>query len=297
MKFLRRSKQKNQAGFTLIEVMITVMILSVLTVMSSQSLQQAIKNKLKLQDQIDDVSRMRDALKLIERDINQAYHYRDLEKELIEMNKKKKQQQRQGQVPSPIGPGAPAGGIVDQPKDPSETPEDPNEPKATRLDPVTHFKGEEEKLNFVTMNSMNLYKNNFQAEFSEVGYYLRDCKSLSDEKKSSKCLVRRSSEHVDQDVTRGGQEIVLLEDVSEFKLKYLGHGKQDWNSVWHTDASGDGATKNNFPDAVEISLTIEKFKNKKKKTFSMQIVASVHFPNNAEGGQKSETKSENASPF
>lgn len=275
-------------GFTLIEVMITVMILSILTVMSSQTLQQAIKNKLKLQDQLDDVSRMRDALKLMERDINQAFHYRDLEKELIEMNKKKMQRQKQTPVP---------GGVVDQPKDPSETPEDPNEPKATRLDPVTHFKGEEEKLNFVTMNSMNLYKNNLQAEFSEVGYYLRDCKSLSDDKKTSKCLVRRSSEHVDQDVTRGGNETILLEDISEFKLKYLGRGKQEWNSVWHTDASGDGATKNNFPDAVEISLTIEKLKNKKKKTYSMQIVASVHFPNNAEGEQKSENKAEAATPL
>ncbi len=284
---------RNQSGFTLIEVMITVMILSVLTVMSSQTLQQAIKHKLKLQDQIDDVSRMRDALKLVERDINQAFHYRDLEKELIEINKKKKQRQQQ----APGNPGIPQGGIVDQATDPNEIPEDPNEPKATRHDPVTHFKGEEEKINFVTMNTMNLYKNNLQAEFSEVGYYLRDCKSLSDDKKTSKCLVRRSSEHVDQDVTRGGAETILLEDISEFKLKYLGRGKQEWNSVWHTDASGDGATKNNFPDAVEISLTIEKLKNKKKKNYSMQIVASIHFTNNAEGEQKSESKAETATPF
>lgn len=294
MRYQAHSLKKNETGFTLIEVMITVMILSILTVMSSQTLQQAIKNKLKLQEQIDDVSRMRDALKLMERDINQAFHYRDLEKELIAMNKKKQQQKQQQQ---PVAPGFPRGGIVDQPVDPIDNQEDPNEPKATRLDPVTQFKGEEEKLNFVTMNSMNLYKNNLQAEFSEVGYYLRDCKSLSDDKKTSKCLVRRSSEHVDQDVTRGGTETILLEDISEFKLKYLGRGKQEWNTVWHTDASGDGATKNNFPDAVEISLTIEKLKNKKKKTYSMQIVASIHFPNNSEGGQKSENKAEAATPF
>lgn len=292
MRYQAHSLKKNETGFTLIEVMITVMILSILTVMSSQTLQQAIKNKLKLQEQIDDVSRMRDALKLMERDINQAFHYRDLEKELIAMNKKKQQQKQQQQ---PVG--FPRGGIVDQPVDPIDNQEDPNEPKATRLDPVTQFKGEEEKLNFVTMNSMNLYKNNLQAEFSEVGYYLRDCNSLSDDKKTSKCLVRRSSEHVDQDVTRGGTETILLEDISEFKLKYLGRGKQEWNTVWHTDASGDGATKNNFPDAVEISLTIEKLKNKKKKTYSMQIVASIHFPNNAEGEQKSENKAEAATPF
>ncbi|WP_347358513.1 prepilin-type N-terminal cleavage/methylation domain-containing protein, partial [Bdellovibrio sp.] len=86
---------KKSSGFTMIELMITITILGTLTLLTAQSIQQAVKAKVKLQDQIDDVSRMRDALRLLERDINLAYHYRDLEKEIDQLVKKKPANQQQ----------------------------------------------------------------------------------------------------------------------------------------------------------------------------------------------------------
>lgn len=270
---------KNQRGFTLIEVMITIMILATLTVLTAQAINQAIKNKVKIQGQIDDVSRMRDAVRLIERDINLAYHYRDLELELQKLVKNQGKTQQQIQAEAQAAAQAAAGfGAMPQPQtDPTERREVP------RVDPTTHFVGNAESVNFVTMNHARTVLDSAQADFAEIGYTLKDCKGLSENAETSKCLWRRSTPFVDTDVTKGGDEVVLLEHVSEFKLRYIGKGKQDWVTDWRTDQGGDGVTKNRFPTAVEVSVTVEKDGSGKKKKYSMQVVVPIHFPNNEEG--------------
>lgn len=262
----------NRRGFTLIEILITLAILSAMTLLTTQSIQQAIKSKVKIQDQMDDVSKLRDALKLMERDINLAFHYNDIESEMDKLIAKYKKS------------GSPSsGGPTSLPGSPNYTYyEQDNSPKATRQSPVTHFMGEAEKINFVTMNNARVVRNSRQADFVEVGYELKECKSLNPENSSGKCLWRRSSPYADEDVTRGGQEVALLEHISEFKLRYIGKGKQDWVSEWKSGVGADGATKDKFPDAVEISITFEKQIKGKSKKYSMQIVAPLHFPNNME---------------
>ena len=63
----------------------------------------------------------------------------------------------------------------------------------------------------------------------------------------------------------------MLEGIKEFKVRYLATGK-DWANSWES--------KDTYPDAVEISLTVERGEKEKKKKISMQIVATVRFPNN-----------------
>ena len=75
---------KRNFGFTLIETIITLMIMAVLTLMAARTIQQAFRAKTKIQNQIDQVGQVKDTLRLIERDINLAYHYLDLEKDLAE---------------------------------------------------------------------------------------------------------------------------------------------------------------------------------------------------------------------
>lgn len=271
---------KSRSGFTMIEMMITLAILSTLTVLTAQSITQAIKAKTKMQDQIDDVSRMRDAVRLIERDINLVYHYRDVEKELEQLLKKKSSKQSQSQQSDQS-----FGDFT------NENEQDPQRREVPRQDPETHFVGNGESLNFVTMNNARTVRNQQQADFIEVGYSLKDCKNLRDDKGSSKCLWRRSSPFADLDVTKGGDEVVLLENVSEFKLRYIGKGKQDWVSDWRSDAGGDGATKGKFPLAVEVSVTVEKKVKTKNKKYSMQVIVPIHFPNNPEEGANAKAQS------
>jgi prepilin-type N-terminal cleavage/methylation domain-containing protein len=261
----------SQKGFTLIEMLITVAILGTMTVLATQSIQQAIKSKGKIQAQIDDISRMRDALRLIEADINEAFHYRDVEKEITDLVNKT----------TPATPGTPGPRTPTQPAFANPQQYTPP-PEVVRVDPVTQFVGNGESINFVTMNNARMIRNLKQADFIEVGYALKDCKSLGGNQGSSKCLWRRTTSWVDDDVTKGGDEVVLLENVSEFKLRYIGKGKDDWVGDWRTDAGGDTVTKNHFPSAVEVSLTVEKKEGGKSKKYSMQIVAQVRFANNEE---------------
>ena len=279
---------RRQRGFTLIEVMITITILGTLTVLVAQTIQQAIKSKVKVQGQVDDASRMRDAGRLIERDINLAYHYRDIEKEL-EQILKKKNNPNQGQNPNP-------GGIV-PPTDPdaigSQTSTGERR-EVPRRDPETHFVGSNEKLNFVTMNNARTVRDTRQADFVEVGYELKDCKSLKENGGNSKCIWRRTSPYVDLDVEKGGTEIVLLENVTEFKFRYIGKGKQDWNENWRSDAQGDGVTKGKFPTAVEMSLTMTKKEGTREKKYSVQVITPIHFPNNPEDKPNAQTNQQNS---
>ena len=271
----------NKRGFTLIEVMIAVAILATLTMLVARSIQQGIAAKAKIQGQIDDISKMRDALRLMERDINLAYHHRDFEKDLEETLKKKKNPN-----PTPSNPsGNPFSPLTGQPTAPMTpdpvTPDPPRE--APRQDPSTHFVGTGEEMSFVTQNTARMVRNSRQADFIEVGYSLRNCKS-ADGSQNSNCLWRRSSNSVDKDVSKGGDEVVLLEDVTDFKLQYIGKGKQDWVTSWRSDEGGDAITKNNFPQAVEITLGVSKGPDGGRKTYKLTIVASVHFPNNKEAG-------------
>ena len=264
---------KNSKGFTLIELMITIAILGTLTVLAANAISQAIKTKVKLQDQIDDVSRMRDGMRLMEKDINMAFHYRDVEKDLYDIVKKKNNPQTPPTYPpQPTNPGI-------NKFDPFAT-----NRELPRKDPVTHFVGQADSMNFVTSNNARTVKDTRQADFVEVGYSLKDCKSLSGEGATSKCLWRRSTPYVDDDVTKGGDDTVLIENVTEYKLRYIGKGKQDWVDTWRSDDGGDGITKGKYPEAVEISLTVEKSNKGRKKKYSMQNIVPIHFPNNPDGG-------------
>lgn len=258
---------KRRAGFTLIEVLISITILAVLGALIARTVQQGIKAKVKIQGQLDQVSKMRDALRLIERDVNQAFHYRDIQKELADLVKKSKRPRPNPGVPNP-NPGP----IAEIPAPPPESP---------RPNVETQFDGTEDAIHFVTMSDSRLIRDLRQADFIEVGYFLKDCQS-TDGTRSSKCLWRRTSAVVDDEVSKGGEEFPLLENVTEFSLQYLGKGKQDWVKTWRSFGGSDALTEGRYPLAVQISLSADQEEKGKKKKYSMQIVSSIHFPNNKE---------------
>lgn len=254
-------------GFTLLEVILAITILSTLSLLSSQAISRALKARGKIQQEVDDVSTLRDSMRMLRTDINLAFHHRDIEQETLDI------------VNKPSTPSVPAGAPP-----PPAPPVQPVKRQTKRYSPVTQFYGTESEINFVTLNSGRLTTANAQADFIEVGYSLKSCNNLTSGQ-ASKCLFRRTQNVVDDDVKTGGNEIVMLENVTEFKLRFIGDGKQDWVSSWDSSSKGsDGGTRDRFPDSVEISLTIEREIEKKPKSYSMQIVAPVHFPNN--GAQK-----------
>lgn len=273
---------KRSNGFTLIEVLISVAIMSTLGLLAAQTIKQAINQKKIIQEIVNETSRLRDGVKIFEKDIQLTYHHRDWEKDILDLAKKNKKA-------APATPGGPAAAATPLPFDANGNVITEAPAEAARKDPTTEFVGKENEVHFVTMNTGRILKDMPQADFVEVGYTVKDCTSFST-KTSSKCLYRRVSPWVDSDVTKGGDEFVLIENITEFALRYLGRGKQDWNKDWRSDSGGDGATKGNFPWLVELSITYQKDPSKEtSKKHSMQLVIPIHFPNNKEDTSSSDS--------
>lgn len=269
-------------GFTLLELVIVMGLLAFLTINIALNIDNAFKARGRIQVKLEDFSQMRDSLRIMERDFNLAFHYRDLEEEFRAAIKK-----AQSPASAPPNPATPPG-FAPPPGTPPVAPAVPEDPaaaqaealrKQNRVDPATHFIGNDTKVDFVTANTARMVYEQAQADFIEVGYELKSCRRPGADR-SSNCLVRRESTLVEGKVQEGGHENVLLEDVSEFRLRYFGQGKQDWNTEWNSE-TGDAATKSSYPQAIEISLSIERGEEGKKRKVSMQIVAAVRFPNNA----------------
>lgn len=279
----------NRRGFTLIETIITLVIMSVLTIMAARTIQQAFRAKAKIEDQIDQVSQVKDTLRMFERDLNLAYHYQDLQKDLAEELQKAQKQAKASGTPTPSVTPTPA---YDQFGNISAQGGNPFLKSENREDPTTHFVAKENEIHFVTMNSIRLLKDSPQADFGEVSYYVESCKNRADKQFSAgNCLFRRFSPIVDKDVTKGGLPTQLLTDVTEFKMKYYSKTQKDWRDDWNSKNDGDVQTKGRYPEAVEVNLTTEPpvknpNANKKKKKISIQMVIPIHFPNNKENDDK-----------
>lgn len=276
----------NKRGFTLVETIITLMIMAVLTIMAARTIQQAFRARTKIQNQIDQISQVKDTLRLMERDINLAYHHLDFQKELAdELAKTQKPPPNQGNPngnllspppPPPLQPG-------NQPGVPSNNPFLKTE---NRVSPTTQFYAKESEMHFVTMNTVRLIKDSPQADFGEISYYVDTCKFRPDKKfESGKCLFRRTSPLVDKEPTKGGSSTQLLTDVTEFNLRFYSLIQKDWRKDWNSkEEAGDNNTKNRYPEAIEVNLTVEPPpkdpKTEKKKKISLQLVIPIHFPNN-----------------
>jgi prepilin-type N-terminal cleavage/methylation domain-containing protein len=278
---------KTSNGFTLLELMIAISILATLMVFSNQSIQNGFRAKMKLHDQTEDMSSVRDALRVMEKDINLAMHFRDIEMEFKQTVQKSSAgggPQAQTYPGQPVTPTTPAPGATPQQAQANQQQinqtlqqwlqQDPD-----RKDPTTQFVGSSDELHFITMNAPRMSEDIPQADFIKVGYYLSDCKKPGSTGMSTKCLLRSSDPLVETDVTKNGPSTVLLDNVTEFKLRYIGASKQDWVTDWNSK-TGDAGTKDNFPDSVEISLTVTKGEGEKKKKISMQVIAPIRFANN-----------------
>jgi prepilin-type N-terminal cleavage/methylation domain-containing protein len=266
---------KSNKAFTLIEVVLAVAILASLSITIASSISQALKAKKKIQAEVTDVSSLRDTMKVLRADIHQAYNHVDFEKEISDQVNKPNPQQNVTAGPSSRQQQGPL------------SPTKPRENK--REDPRTEFWGTENKLNFITMNNGRMTASDLQADFVEVGYELKACRNLSKPEQNSQCLYRRIQKILDKDIEKGGLETVILENITEFNLRYLVEGKEDWIKEWKssgglTNAQSTSTGRSIFPDAVEVTLAIEREFDSgtgpKKKKYSLQYVIPLHFPNN-----------------
>ncbi len=256
----RRTKpqKSTQKGMTLIEIVISIAILSTLALLTTQSIRTAVDNKRKMQSGMDQSYTLKNAMSVIERDINLAFNYHD--------------------------PHA----VVKKQLSQSSNPQNPNDPPpVNNLRPeekLTHFLGAGDTINFTSTSNIGMKVDMQESDQMEVGYFLNTCKSFFKEA-SSNCLWRRTSPIIDEDIENGGNASVLIENVAEFKLRYIGLDYEDWVEEWRSDGKGfTQKTVGKFPDAVEVTLVTEK----NKKQMNYVSVFAIRHPNN-EGFESEES--------
>jgi prepilin-type N-terminal cleavage/methylation domain-containing protein len=275
---------KSSLGFTLLEVIIAMMIMAFLSLFTVQAIQRALKTKAKVQKEIDKNSTLRDALRIMERDINMAFNYRDISIELHN----KTQEMRKAKVTKPLTKNQGESDADFQTRTQQQQQDAANSAEKYKLKVekiATQFIGENEELNFTSLSNVRVSDEQKISSQAEIGYKIKSCRRRSTQEQSSKCLWRRVSNYIHEDITKVGEETVLLENIAEFKLRYLGPGKDDeWQDQWiSSDKGGDDTTKNKFPYAVEITMAVKETvgsANTPDKLLRMTAVAAIRNPNN-----------------
>ena len=262
---------KRRAGFTLIEVLVALAILSVMTVLTAGAIQNAVRSREKMSGTMSREASVRDALRVIERDINSAFHFREIAPEL----QPPVNPQTAGQ-PGALGGTQP--GVIPPPVLAPTTPQNQVGIGTVKL---TQFIGERERIDFTALSHVRVIQDAAESDQSEVGYYLAPCRSRSGKRAETNCLWRREALEIDDDVTKGGEAIVVIENVETLRFRYLGPKKPEWQESWKTDRGGDDATRDNFPYAVEIQLKVFDRNDPNAKAVAMTSVAEIRFPNNA----------------
>jgi len=271
-----------QSGFTLIEVMVALAILATLTVLTAQAMKTAVDNRSRLSNEINRDALLADSLRVIRADVATAFNYHDTEtamwNDIVSPS------------PSPTPPGGYPGGAqpppVPQPGVASApgvagTPVSLGSPRPSPS-PVTGFIGEADSMYFTALNNIRTMRDQKESDQARIGYFVKTCHSLDAKSTSSKCLFRSKSpylfdENVDKDP---GPSSVLVENVEEFKLRYIGPGRDEYVETWKTGSRGDSITKDKFPYAVEITLTLKDKNKPKENAITGTVLAPLMFPNN-----------------
>jgi prepilin-type N-terminal cleavage/methylation domain-containing protein len=262
---------KSRSGFSLLEILIVTALMGAIALIASRAIKNGLTTKKKLDARLKVESMVFDALRLMSTDVERAFHYQHA---LYEIDRASLASQ-----PNPNDPPPPGG-------NPSDL--NPNQ-QALQAPPIrlTNMVGKEESLHFTTLNHYRTTANSPESNQIEVGYYLENCKSRVT-REESKCLWRRSSTIIDNDVTRGGDATPLVENVTEFKLEYLSENinLKEWKRDWVTDQNGSIDTQNLFPVMVKVTLAIENKKEKVLNKFKQTVIATVRSPNNMDPSKR-----------
>ncbi|RYZ90140.1 MAG: prepilin-type N-terminal cleavage/methylation domain-containing protein [Proteobacteria bacterium] len=280
---------KSNRGFTLIEVVISLMILAMLSVLTTNAMRRAIDNRELVANDVARDARLADAIRVFRADVTSAYHHRDF---LTKLTNEARDPNDTSATPDPNKPPPP----------PTPTPSETR----TCLDPITGqqqpcvkptppqltgFVGDSSSLYLTTLSNIRTIRDSAESNQAKVGYYTKSCQVRNEGKTfPSKCLYRSTSPIIDKELTTPGPETVLLENVEQFQLRYLGPGNDDYVDTWKTGEGAPAATKEKFPYAVEITLTTQNKNDRKDKKTTSSALVPLWFPNN----EKDKNKGNNA---
>lgn len=285
--FCKISSKSSEAGFTLLEVLISLAILIFICFAIFQATTETYKLRDNLTVEGDLNNSMILAMSVVQRDINLIYSPK------IAMPNKKpagppnsgqnnyQQNNYQGGIPGNGGGAIPGEEITD---DLTQTlPFWSAAIQASGLRP-SRLVGKENKLTFIALSHVRIYKEAPESEFARITYELKsDSKNMDNP--GTYILMKTESPNAfanedRQDTTAITYEV--LHGIKSFTFSYHQKDGEGWKTLnsWDTDRED---TKNIFPDIIEIKLEIlgpKKFSLEGDYKFRPEIPLNGLYPSN-----------------
>ncbi len=123
----------------------------------------------------------------------------------------------------------------------------------------TGFLGDNDRVDFTSMGYVRMFRNEKVGDQSEISYFVKVMDN--EEGTSERYLVRREQAPINDDFTKGGTIIPLLDHVQSFKLQYWDDSKADravnsdgWIDEWDTETT---EFENRLPSRIKIEIEID----------------------------------------
>lgn len=240
---IARRNIASRRGFTLIEVSVALLLLSMVLTFVYESFVMTMRTKEHVELQAERYQAARIALQRMEREIQSAY----LEERVAA-----------GQPSQPQPPQPPAQG---------------NQPGLiAQTKPRTAFVGlnadaegyPRDRIDFTTLSHDAVAaagEDDRQSDHEEVAYFAE-----TDFKAQRTDLMHRADFTIDDDPEGGGDIFPLIEGIRGFNVRYLDPATKNWVESW------DSKEKRNLPAAVEIALYLENPADEKKPLYFSKVV-------------------------
>ncbi len=254
----KQSLRERTAGFTLLEVLISITILIFISLAIYQSMTQTFRMRDVLIREGDFYNGIRLSMGLVERDLNMLFS------PVAYLPPKPKTPQRPG------FPGQP-GGFGQQPG--AQPPTQDELETAAELGKLTdfwlpstvktgvrlsRFVGEEQKMSFITSSHQRLYKDRPESEFVKVTYELREEKDEDYRLEGARTLVKIVDTNVFDDEEKKDtwkKAYYILPGVKTMTFRYFRRDKKSWQNKWDNGKTDDDLN-GKYPDLVEIKIEV-----------------------------------------
>lgn len=134
-----------------------------------------------------------------------------------------------------------------------------NDDSQTEIRYQTGFLGDNKRVDFTSMGYVRMFRNEKVGDQSEISYFIKDLRNEDGELETY--LVRREQAPINDDFTRGGTILPLLDHVLSFNLQYWDDSKAEktlgddgWIDEWDTEKT---EYSNRLPSRVKIEIEIE----------------------------------------
>lgn len=243
MTLNRETKRKSQSGFTLIELMIAMLILSFISMGIYNATTETFKRRDQTERDGDFYNSIRMALDVIGRDIIAIYT------------------PQEKALPSGFGSGASGGS--GQPQSVAQ-PQDFGSPLPFWGAPInqhnvrpSRFQGEETKMSFVTSSHARIYRDTPESDFAKVTYTLEEPKAPEPGQKGKLLVKHEDTSNIFGEDERATNEneikYTLIDIVKSISFEYLDGEKDTWSKRWDTEGMDH---KGKFPDIIKVTIEL-----------------------------------------